>query len=157
MYVHTGKISSLFFPPFRSTQPRRVQGRQRTAYNTQRAERYNAAGHKHQQATPCMCDTPICAVLLRLVVFYRNLQSVIHHQPSAYVCCCSVGDRPTHALDGSVRIVCIENEGLNCPYIPDLLCFSAEGSSGPHHARVSGPWCTATVRLLIVALSEAAV
>ena len=55
--------------PFHETQqPKRVVrgGHQATR---QRAERYNAAVDKHQQGTPCVFDTHICAVLLWLVVF----------------------------------------------------------------------------------------
>ena len=59
-------VTICLFCPLMSTQPRHIPGRQQ---NIQRAQHHNAAAHEHQQATPCVCDTPICAVLLWLVVF----------------------------------------------------------------------------------------
>ena len=56
-----------------------------TTDNMRRSHRYNAAAH-----TPCVCDTPICAVLLWLVVFIGACR------PYSAVC-----------LTTGVRIFCI--------------------------------------------------
>ena len=61
LYLRTGKTSST--PCLcTSTQPRHVPGGQQAT--VKRARRYNAAAHKHRQATPCVCDAHIRAVLL---------------------------------------------------------------------------------------------
>ena len=61
LYVRAGKILTVFVAlSLTSTQTRTyTTGRQQ---NMQRARRYNAAAHKHQQATPCVCDTSISAL-----------------------------------------------------------------------------------------------
>ena len=128
----------------------------------QRAQRYNAAANKHQQATPRVCDTPICAVLLCVVFMGACVRSVLPF--FAAVC-----DRSTLTLAGNVRIDWIEYEYLNGINISDVLCVlfpethprnvdirqhaenanniatppSSTGSSGPHYERVAGPHCTA--------------
>ena len=66
LYVLTGKKLSLL-PSLASTQQPRTYTTGRLQ-NMQRTRRYHAAAHNHQQATPCVCDTPICAVLLWLQV-----------------------------------------------------------------------------------------
>ena len=58
LYARTGYILFVFVAlSYRAHSPGHTQ------QNLQRARRYNAAAHKHQQPTPCVCDTPICAVL----------------------------------------------------------------------------------------------
>ena len=137
--------------------------------NMQRARRYNAAAHKHQQATPCVCDTPNCAVLLlwlKWLCSSEPVRPVIHH---LHLCLLLLllCDRSTLTVDGNVRIVWIKYQYLNCINIHDVLCFfpethhtnldirqhaqntnittppSSTCSSGPHHERVAGPRCTA--------------
>ena len=65
LYVRTGNFLSVFVALSleHTAQNIYTTGRQQ---NIQRPRRYNAAAHKHQQATPCVCDTPVCAVLLWL-------------------------------------------------------------------------------------------
>ena len=62
-FVRTGKMLSVFLALSRAHSPGHTTGRQQ---NIQRARRYNAAAHKHQQAIPCVCETTICAALLWL-------------------------------------------------------------------------------------------
>ena len=68
--VRTGKIC-LFVALYHERTAHRAYttGRQQ---NMQRARRYNAAAHKHQKATPCVCDKPIhmrCPAVATVVVF----------------------------------------------------------------------------------------
>ena len=76
--------------------------------NIRRARRYNAAARKHPQATPCVCDKPICPVLLWLQQLLqlcssepgvRNAQSIPTSLSAAAVC-----KRSTLAVVGKVRI-----------------------------------------------------
>ena len=88
----------------------------------QRTQRYNAAAHKHQQATPCVCDTPICAVLLLLVVCLGACGP--YNPQSTFLQLCAVCDRSKLALGGNVRTVWIKYEYTSTVLnISDVLCF----------------------------------
>ena len=69
-YLHPPAKSRHSFLPFHErTSAQTCITSSTTTDGRQRTQRYNAAAHKHQQTTPCVCDSPICAVRLRLRVF----------------------------------------------------------------------------------------
>ena len=99
-FVRTYRLKIVCFGfSLMSAQPRTyTTGRQR---NMERARGYNAAADKYQQATPCVCDMPICAVLLWLLYIVVFIAACAPF-PAAAVC-----DRSTLAVDGNVTIVLI--------------------------------------------------
>ena len=119
-----------------------------------------------------MCDTPHlrCTDVAINSCVYRSLRSVIHHLP--HLCCWCV----RHPRTYSGRAVRVKYEDLECPRVSDVLRFLAEphprnldirkhvqntnnvttppinsstSSSGPNHALVASPWCTAMASCLI--------
>ena len=120
LYVRVKKCLFLLPSPT-STQPRTyTTGRQQ---NMQRARRYNAAVHKHEQATPCACDTPICAILLWLQ-YLCSSEPAVRNPPSIPVSAAAVCNRSTLTVAGNVRITRIKYQYLSCINICDVACSS---------------------------------
>ena len=150
-----------------STQPRHIpQGDNRTCREHVTTLPPVSISRQHRA-----CDTPICAVLLWLVV---SSEPAVRHLPSTFLCGSNVVvcDRSTLILNRNVRIVRIKYQHLNCIHISDFLCFcpeihpinllldirqhaentnnvttppSSTSSSGSHHELVAVPRCTAVV------------
>ena len=118
----------------------------------QRARPYNAAAHKHQQATPCVCDTSICAVLLGLQLLCSS-ESAVRNLPSIPVSAAAVCDRSALTMDGNVTIVWIKYQYLKCINISDVPCFFPE--THPRNLDVRQLQKTPTLQPLLAAQAAA--
>ena len=99
-------------------------------HNMCREHNVTTLPNKHQQVTPCVGDTPICAVLLWLSCVYRSLP---RNPPSTSFSCPDVCDWLTLTLAGNVMASLIQYHTSRileytkcCPYIFDCLCFFPE-------------------------------
>ena len=102
-YRVTGDIRSIF-GPFMNTAM--------STANTQRAQRGNPSAQQHQQATPCVCGTSICAVLLWLVAFFVACFVSVVLLPLLWA---------AHKLMiGNIRIRTVDAKVLN-PDSPDIF------------------------------------